>query len=319
MLIFDKAYIEVRNKYIHPLSNYTLQYRHLNTNNIKNILLSKVQNVIKVNSDEYVFDFNEKDLIKAILGDIFLFYIKDILQKNDFDHIVKMPQISANWNIVTYYYKAFFASSLLLRLCFRGNIFFDSEYKKNLEHIISTHIGEVIKIDSKYIYYIEKNNSSYQLKIKKSQHQTHELVWEEMDQLLKEIVLLANKNSDEKTFLQACLEVNKQLGNKFPSQLRNKVNYQPLYGMKAVNKEIYCIRENEKWIREIISFNGKDVKDNENHIANILVAYSIYIEKFAFRLIQDYFEMLGREDYILTNINKEREDKIIIPEISFVY
>lgn len=75
MLIFDKAYIEVRNKYIHPLSNYTLQYRHLNTNNIKNILLSKVQNVIKVNSDEYVFDFNEKDLIKAILGDIFLFYI----------------------------------------------------------------------------------------------------------------------------------------------------------------------------------------------------------------------------------------------------
>lgn len=63
----------------------------------------------------------------------------------------------------------------------------------------------------------------------------------------------------------------------------------------------------------------KDVKNNDNRIANVFVAYSLYIEKFAFRLIQDYFSMSNRDDHILAYINKFREDKIEISEIPFFY
>lgn len=320
MLLFDKGYLEIRNTNIHPLSKIYLQYRQLKNNNIKSILLNKATNVKKINTNEYIFYFNNKDdILKGILGDIFLFYIKTILQKKDFELIFNDNKISPNWNIVTYYYKAFYASSLLLRLCFRGNLFLDLEYKKCLEYIVTIHTGEVIKLDSNYFYYIEPIDDLYQLRIEKSQHNTHETVWEKMNILLQQILLLSNSNSDEQAFLHSCLDINQKLGNKFPSQLRNRVNYQPLYGLKAVDKELYSITENGNWVKEILSFDVKDVKNNDNRIANVFVAYSLYIEKFAFRLIQDYFAMSNREDHILAYINKFREDKIEISEIPFFY
>ena len=39
------------------------------------------------NSKEYLFTFNENDFMKALSGDIFMFYIKSILQKTDFEQI----------------------------------------------------------------------------------------------------------------------------------------------------------------------------------------------------------------------------------------
>lgn len=53
MLILDKGYLETRNKYIHPLSQYYIQYRQLKNYNIKNILLNNIQNVQKNPANEY--------------------------------------------------------------------------------------------------------------------------------------------------------------------------------------------------------------------------------------------------------------------------
>ena len=101
MLILDKGYLETRNKYIHPLSQYYIQYRQLKNYNIKNILLNNIQNVQKNPANEYIIDIDEEKLFKALLGDIFLFYIKSIVQKNDFEIIKDNVEISPNWNIVT--------------------------------------------------------------------------------------------------------------------------------------------------------------------------------------------------------------------------
>lgn len=119
MLILDKGYLETRNKYIHPLSQYYIQYRQLKNYNIKNILLNNIQNVQKNPAKEYIIDIDEEILFKALLGDVFLFYIKSIVQKNDFEIIRDNVEISPNWNIVTNYYKSFYNASLLLRICFR--------------------------------------------------------------------------------------------------------------------------------------------------------------------------------------------------------
>lgn len=319
MLIFDKGYFETRNKYVKPLSEYSVQYRHLRNANIKNVLLTKTRNVEKFGDKEYKFYFNEADLFKGLLGDVFLFYIRSILQKNDFEQVTKNSDFSANWNIVTNYYLAFFNASLLLRLCHRGNIFFNKENKKNLEYTISTMIGEIIEIDSNQFFSIQKIDGEYVLILSRSEANTHEVVWKKVHGLLDEILLLSNLKSEERAFLLSCQSINNKLTDTFPSQLRNKVNYQPVYGIEFLEKNLFSIKQNEKWVKEIIGFDINEVKHNDKRLVNVYSAYTTYIEKLSYRLIQDYFQMKGNGDYILSQINKCREKKIEVEEIDFVY
>lgn len=319
MLILDKGYFETRNKFVKPLSDYVVPYRHLRNANIKNVLLTKTKNVERCEDKGYKFYFNESDLLKGLLGDILLFYIRSILQKNDFDQVTKNSDFSANWNIVTNYYLAFFNASLLLRLCHRGNIFFDKQSKKNLEYIISTMIGEIIEIDSNQFFAIERINDEYVLILSRSEANTHEVVWKKVHGLLNEILLLSNLESEERAFLLSCQCINQKLTDTFPSQLRNRVNYQPVYGIEFLEKNLFSIKQNENWVKEIIGFDINEVKNNDKRLVNVFSAYTTYIEKLSYRLIQDYFQMKGNGDYILSQVNKCREKRIEINEIGFVY
>ena len=212
-----------------------------------------------------------------------------------------------------------FNASLLLRLCHRGNIFFDKENKKNIEYIISTLIGEIIEIDSNQFFSIQKIDGEYILILSRAEANTHEVVWKKVHGLLDEILLLSNLKSDERSFLLSCQCINQKLTNTFPSQLRNKVNYQPIYGIEFLEKNLYSIKEDENWVKEIIGFDINEVKNNDKRLVNVYSAYATYIEKLSYRLIQDYFEMKGKGDYILAQINKYREKKIEIEDIGFAY
>lgn len=319
MVVLDKGYIEMRNKYVRPLSSHTLPYSRIRNNNMKELLLSKIQDVAQENHKGYLLTFHEDDLMKALLGDIFMFYVKSVLQNHDFEQIIKNPSISPNWNIVTNYYKAFYNVSLLLRICHRGNVFFDADYKRKLEQIISIHIGERIVLDSNMFYYIEEISGVIKLRLTRSENNTHEVVWKKINEIFSEMLPLANPKSEEKMFLLSCIAINDKLSDTFPSKLRNKVNYQPIYGLEAVEKKLHPIRKSGNWVREIIGFDGKEVARNDNRIVNVYTAYAIYIEKLAYRFMQDYFEMKGRGDFILAKINSMREDKIIIPDVPFSY
>lgn len=319
MIILDKGYLEIRNKYVRPLSNHTLPYSRIRKNNVKELLLAKIQDVEDKNQEGYLFTFHEDDLMKALLGDIFMFYGKSILQSHDFEQIVGNPNISANWNIVTNYYKAFYNVSLLLRLCHRGNIFFDTDYKGKLEKIISIHIGARIVLDSNMFYYIEEVGGSMKLRLVKSENNTHEVVWKKIVELFYEMLPLTNPKSEEKAFLLSCIAINQKLSNTFPSKLRNRVNYQPIYGLEAIEKKLHPIGKNINWVKEIIGFDGREAESNDNRIVNVCTAYAVYIEKLAYRFMQDYFEMKGKGDHILAKINNMREDKIIIPDVLFSY
>ena len=132
-------------------------------------------------------------------------------------------------------------------------------------------------------------------------------------------LIILQSNENEKAFLFSCLDINKKLTPTFPSKLRNKINYPPLYGVEAVDKKIYPIIHNSNWIKEIMSFDVGEIKNNDNRMINICVAYTTYIEKLSYRLLQDYFEMQGWEDHILAQVNAHREDKIIIPNVPFLY
>lgn len=316
MIIFDKAYTEIKNKYIVPLSEYSIQYRSVKNLNIKEILYSKFISVEKIEKNVYVFRFEQDLLLKGLLGDIFLFYLRQLIQAKDARECTD-KDISANWNIVTHYYNFFFSSSLLLRLCFRGNIFLDIDNKHKLERLISRTIGEVISLDSNQFYEVINDDGEFVLKMSKGLDNTHEIVWKKMDLLIEEFLMLCRDNSDEKLLLTTIKKISTELGNTYPSKLRNRVNYQPIYGMKYIENKLYPLNQSHTWLLNLLKYNG--CKNDDNQIACIMLAYSEYIQCFCDNLIAEYYEIRGNQNGIIKQFNKKYNDKITVPKIKYSY
>lgn len=319
MVVYDKAYLSVKTKYIVPLSKYRVRYQSLNKCNIKSLLLNgEIKSIEKTSKDDYKIFVDEERLFKALLGDIFLMYIRSMIQKKDCEAIFnESGNISSNWNIVTYYYSYYFFASLLLRLCYRGTIFFNADEKKQINEIFSEFIGSVINIDSNVIYEIQKTQDGYVLFLRKGDARTHELVWKEVATLLNEFQPLCTYKSDEETILKLLNKINTELSPIYPSQLRNRVNYQLKYGIKFLNNQLYPVNTSVSWLNEIISYDQIRTKDNDAKICDICYSYSRYIEIWANKMISDYYELLGTGNGIVKNINKKFANPINIESYPF--
>jgi len=319
MFVYDKAYMAVKNKYILPLTRYSVPYTKLRTLNIKSVLIDKFKSVDDLGNKSYLIYFDNDILLKALLGDIELFYIRSIIQKADVQYIMD-KNVSANWNIVTNYYYSFFLASLMLRLCHRGNLFLDKSLKTTFEKLISEVIGERINLDNNLFYEIQIQDSSYVMKLSPAISNTHELVWKKMDELMDELLLLSGPRSDEYLILKSIKNINNKLSNTYPSKLRNKVNYQPLYGLEYLDKKIYPLNSiATSWLKELINFNIEEIIENDNRIANISQAYTEYIYIFCNNLINEYFNMNGFQNGIISKLNENRSKKIVLNELPFAY
>ncbi|MBE5970063.1 MAG: hypothetical protein E7242_07500 [Lachnospiraceae bacterium] len=314
MLIYDKAYTEMKNKYLIPLSSYSVPYSRLRSNNIKNLILNKSTSVEKLAESKYLFRFDEEYLYKALLADIELFYIRKVLQKAD-SEFCKGDGISANWNIVTNYYNAFFAASLMLRLCHRGNFFFDNTLKKQLDFLVSNITGFVVRLESKQFYEVYEDKGQKVLTLTGTSEGTHELVWRKMDVLINEMLMLSRFDSEEYLVLAAIKQINSSLKNTYPSQLRNRVNYQTDYGLDCVDRKIFQLNESIDWVRYLLGFTKTS---DDNQIACYMYAYTKYIEFFCSNFIAEYYEIRGVDNGILKNINSNRSNKIEKEKAVFV-
>lgn len=315
MFVYDKAYMDLKNKYLVPLTQYTVPYTHLRKTNVKNFILEKSTSVSILDDNTILLYFDEKNLFKALLGDIELFYIRKIIQNKDVK-FCKGEGISANWNIVTNYYNAFFAASLMLRLCFRGNIFFDDRIKNVIEKMISEISGSLIKINSNSFYEVIIEQGQYVLKLSNASANTHELVWKKMDVLIDEMLILSRPKSDEKVILESIKKINHYLKNTFPSKLRNRVNYQTQYGLEYIDNKLYQINENCDWTKELLSFFDTT---NDNEIACYMFAYTKYIEFFCSNFIAEYYDIRGNENGILKRINNNSNDRIEKEKARYIF
>ena len=307
MVIYDKAYLSIKTKYIVPLSKYRIKYQSLNKCNIKDLLLNgDIKSIEKISVNDYKIFVDEEILFKSLLGDILLMYIRSMIQKKDCDVIHnESANISSNWNIVTYYYSSYFFASLLLRLCHRGTIFFNNEEKKRVKEIFSEFIGSVVNIDSNVIYEIQKTKNGYVLFLRKGDAKTHELVWREVAVLLSEFQPLCTHKSDEETILNLLNTINNDLTPTYPSQLRNRVNYQLKYGIKYLNNQLYSVNTGISWIHELLSYDRIKTKNNDAKICDIYYSYSRYIEIWANKMLADYYELIGTDNGIVKYMNKK--------------
>lgn len=324
MLIFNERYNVIVAKYIVPLSEYGIAYSKLRQNALRNLLIEKVQR-ITINANSTVsFYFSKKDLLKALSNDVEQFYIRTLLQREAVRKIrCDTTDKSTNWNIVTDYYYAYFLCGLLLRLCHRGTFYFDSTTKTNLTRIVSAYTQDTVAFGNNYYFKIDLNDTDleYKLTLYISSKKTHELVWEKIALLLDEIKVGTKTTSDEYTVLQLISEVNQKMGSAYPSNLRNRVNYQPYYGIKEIERKYDAAKIldlDHRWLDPILEFDGKKTDDDQKTI-NLFAAYVKYLQAFAFNLINEYDERRGRGAGVLSSINNNRTSKIVPPSPVYTY
>ncbi len=324
MLVFDKAYNEVRSKCIVPLSRYNIRYDSLKVMGIKNLLKSKLNRAEfdLIDNKSFLLYFEQDSLLKGLLADINLIYIKALLQNNDLK-LQNPVNISANWNIVTNYYASFCYASLFLRLNFCGNLFLDGKVKSDFEELLSLLLNNRVSISSSNIFFkiMQDKNDEYYMRISPSGSNSHKFVWNEMNNLINELISYSRVNSDEQTVLKSLRTINANLGNCFPSVHRNKVNYQPIYSLYFLENNLYSIDANNKnnsWLKEILYYESNN-KQDDNKSSRLLAAYTKYIEIFSEKLISDFFELKGKDNNIVSKINKKKGYNIEIEDFPYSF
>ncbi len=324
MLIFDKSYREFVIDYIVPLSTYSVKFRSIKKNNIKSVLCAGQNTGVSIENEKVKFLFSEDIIMPALLGDIWLCYIRSIMQWNSTMKIYPLePDFCPNWSIVSDYYCAFYDASTLLRLYRQGNIFLDQDSTKEISQIVSEVSGEMIRLSSNSVYSIYKDaesaNSIFSLELNPSKKQTHETVWIEVANLIRKMERSASKKSAEYVVLNSLSKILTILGDTFPSKIRNAVNYQLPYGVKAIEKKIHpanVYNESEKWLDPILNFSGRV---NEEQQLLLFKGYAYYLHIFVSNLIAEYVDLRGRQCGIQSAINRNRTDPIEFPKKVFLY
>ncbi len=322
MLIFDKSYNLAVTKYIIPLSNHGVSYSKLRQDAVKALLIEKPFLVESIGPTQARLLFRKEDLLKAINNDAMLFLARVMLQLDTASRI--QIGYSTNWSIVSDYYFGFYLAGLLLRLCLRGTLYFDDNSKEKVRDIITNLSGEVCTIGNNCSFIADLNDEDGEYAIyltSSSGLATHELVWEQVDKLLKMFQRVALPDSSEYTVLKSIEDINRNLGAAYPSKLRNKVNYHPYYSIKEIEKQYSRLSlhsNNEDWLLPILSYDGQKDESDQFRI-NMVSAYIHYLLQFTFCLVNKYIEQRGRSAGLLSSINKNRENKIVLPECSLYY
>jgi len=331
MYIFDNSFMHVKNEYIVPLSKYSITYPQLGKKNIKETLASTkaltstIKNIRIIGNKNYSISFDEDIILPALLGDINLCMIRATLQWDATKKICSLqPSCCPNWSIVSDYYYAYYIACTLLRLNFRGTLFFDTATRKTMDYIFSEFVGESVAVGSTCNFTIAKNetyDSECTMNLICNSKGTHEIVWDEVAKLISELLKHATKNTDEYTCLTCINHINQKFGNAFPSQLRNRVNYQLKYGLIAVDKKIFSGKAGEtslEWIMPIIGYTDNQEASDQN-IIKLFSSYCQYLHILTFKLIEEYYDLRGRKDGVWSAINKNRFDKIDFPSYPYEY
>ena len=324
MVIFNERYNKLVEQYIVPLLPYNISYSKLSQAALQDLILRKdKKNIVVTKADQIIYYFSKDELLKALLNDIDLFFIRVLLQQRavSIQHNHTKDQ-SVNWRIVTDYYYSFFLAGLLLRLCHRGTFYFDETAKKKINQEATNYTGNVASIGSNCSFQITINekDSEYSLTLTSTGSKTHELVWEQVAKLLEDIKALSTLKSDEYTTLCSIIEVNNKQKKTYPSQLRNLVNYRPYHGVKEVERAYFAPNPtvlDSRWLEPLLTFTRK--VDDEQQQINLFCGYVRYLQMLTFDLIHEYYERRGRGNGILSAINKDRTEKITLPPKCYSY
>lgn len=295
-VVFDKGYEELRKLYVQYLAEYPISFLKLKYHGIKNLLLKAILLRAETITGGYRLFYDKKDLIRSLVGDMLSLRLKSMVHRVDSIIISSVPDVSANWDIVTNYYAFFFSALFLLRMMHRGTVFLDSSEKHEVEKTISNSLGSMVAVESNLSFKIDLKNEYIELK--KTEGNVHESVWQEVGKLIEEMIPLSNPRSKERTLLTLLFMINKKKRPTYPSQLRNLVNYRTESVIDYLNNGFHKASFISDYIQYIEKYNYEEDEPLDKTI-NIYLAYRHYIIDLGDSYFNDYMEMLGSKRFLM--------------------
>ncbi|KJV05770.1 hypothetical protein [Methylocucumis oryzae] len=253
-------------------------------------MYSKVDGVvIGSQNNSYSLKINKDIFFNSLTCDIELFYTRMVVQYVD---LHKNVDLSPAWQYVTSYYLFFFSITTLFRLLHHGFVYLNDSQAQKLTRLITLLGSQPINISSgNYSFLVSEILTDYvTVDLKFIGSDVHKNAWNKSKTLIDDIRRNCRRNNDEKTILDALSIINNSIGASFPSETRNKVNYNGIYGVESIDNKIYrngLITNTNSFSKQIISYE-KPLSDDINSYIKYSCLYGSYIFSLTHKLYEEY-------------------------------
>ena len=301
MDLFGNNFLDIRNNHIIPLVNYGIQRNKIQFWSLKDIITQNVISLNKLTGKSVEIEVSKSDYYKALHCDIELFMNKSIIQYSDF---IKSNKSSPCWSFVTLYYLAFFSTTCFFRFLSKGFIFLNSDQKKRLEDFSLAVYSTPISLDSGNYYFCfkeENANGNIVITLSFKGEGVHKLNWIQLENTLRDF--LPTCDSDERAVYRAFLNHFSVFKTEFPSNLRNKLNYNGESSIFDIEDSVSYIdlkQINANFIKGLFNIDTtisiKNQIDSIGHLSSFLFKFNAAL----------YKEYLDRSEFG-KDFNKERQ------------
>lgn len=301
-----KNYYYIRNNHLLSKLNFGVSRNKYSYWSFKNIISLNLISLKKLSGKSYEIELDQKDYYKSIYCDIELFMNKIYIQYCDFNQQINS---SASWSFITFYYFAFFNSTCLFRFLDKGFIFLSKEQCDNLEKFSTAMYSDSIRVDTGNYYFALKEVNEFGNIVLSLTHKgdsVHKSTWIQLESTLNEFKL--NSDQDEAIIYSSLLSRFKDLNSEFPSNIRNKLNYNGESSILDFCKELPIFK--------LFEFSKLDLKDivnikfSSNSTINSIESLN-YLTSYIFQLnLKLYNEFIERSSYG-KDFEKERNDYLI--------
>jgi hypothetical protein len=292
MQILANRFLELRNDFIIPLVSYKIFNNRTDIDrcNLKDTICTKFHAAIIESNNKIILSFDNDELFRALIVDIELFYTQTFLQH--INVIESSKKSSVNWCLTTRYYCDFFTATTLLRLLHKGYIFLDIDKISEFNSVLTSYTNRPINWKSGHYYFeikYDETDQNYILELTTGHKNTHEDLWNKVSSMFLSILNIGPRD-DEYVVLKIFTDI---LANnpKLPSQVRNKINYNPRYGLKALRKEIYSYETENLSLTELFNAIVRiSTLDNIQMEINFCSLYGRYIFLMMNSLYKQYID-----------------------------
>lgn len=290
-MLFENRYIKYRDSKISEFYHYKLTEDKVEYNNLHYCLYNRSPiSGESIGKNEISLEYDKSTVLKAIIGDVELYRAKALLQR---ENIYKSNgALSACWDYVTTYYFSFYSATLLTRINQTGFIFLNSEKSRYLSDLVTELSSELVSVTAgNYSFKLnEVSVNVLRITLKKSNKKPHDSLWQTTSEILNEIRNLDSAENYEKLIYDFLS--NFQFKTNLHSELRNLINYRPLYVLKSLQQDIYNInlidKADDQLLKLILSLRFKS--DDELMKQKISIVTGEFIFRLCESLYQDYKE-----------------------------
>lgn len=292
MDLFDSNFIEIRNNHIIPKIGFGIARKKIGYWSFKDVITNKLVSLKKLTGKTIEIEIKAEDYYKAIHCDVELFLNKSIIQYSD---ISILSQTSRTWSFVSIYYFAFFNVTCLFRFLDKGFLFFSREHCKRLEDFSLAMYSDIIALNSGNYYCSLKEVNSYGnavLIISNKNDSVHKSTWQQLELTLKEFS--NNANNEEKIVCDLFLKHFLKFKSEYPSQLRNKLNYNGLSSILDFENAIpvmKLINVDREFLKKLIKVDSESSEYSEKMTSVTLLASYLY--ELNSKLHLEYLERSG--------------------------